>query len=188
MKLTRHPVMDNRHSNSSKWFLDEVLPHESDLRGWLCSRFSSVRDVDDIIQDAYSRMLKAHESGPIVNPRAFLFVTARNLSLNRIRHYRYEEQPGAKAVDPLSVVDEAVSPSECAANSEEVRILIQAIQTLPKRCRQVLTLRKIYGYSQAEVARKLGVSVHTVESQASIGLRKCMRYFQNLGYQTRKRK
>ncbi len=178
--------MDNRNLQQSQWFLEEVVPHEPDLRAWLCARFSSVNDIDDVVQEAYSRMLKAYASGPIVNPRAFLFVTARNISLNRIRHYRYEQQPGSKAIDPLSVIDDAVIPSETAAKSEEVQLLIQAIQSLPKRCRQILTLRKIYGYSQIEVARKLGISVHTVEAQGSIGLRKCMQHFQRLGYTTKR--
>ena len=178
--------MEPQNRQQSQWFLDEVVPHEADLRSWLYARFSAVNDVDDVIQESYSRLLKAYASGPIVNPRAFLFVTARNISLNRIRHYRYEQQPGTKSIDPLSVIDEAVIPSETAAKSEEVQLLIQAIQSLPKRCRQILTLRKIYGYSQIEVARKLGISVHTVEAQGSIGLRKCMQYFQRLGYTTKR--
>lgn len=180
--------MENLRIEQSQWFIDEVLPHESDLRAWLHSRFSSINDVDDVVQEAYSRILKAYSSGPIVNLRAFLFVTARNISLNRIRHYRYEQQPGAKIIDPLSVVDEAVTPSETAAKSEEIQLLILAIQSLPKRCRQIMTLRKIYGYSQIEVAKKLGISVHTVEAQGSIGLRKCIRYFQRLGYTTKRKR
>jgi DNA-directed RNA polymerase specialized sigma24 family protein len=48
-----------------------------------------------------------------------------------------------------------------------------------------MTLRKIYGLSQKEVAKKLGISVHTVEAQGSIGLRKCIDYFRQQGYLTR---
>ena len=177
--------MGNSDTEREQWFVDEVLPHEQGLRSWLKSRFPSVKDVDDLVQEAFSRLVKAHSSGPIVNPRAFLFVVGRNLALNQLRHLRYERPEGAEEVDPMSIIDEVNSPPESLALQEEFQQLIQAIQSLPTRCRQVMTLRKIYGLSQKEVARRLGISVHTVEAQASIGLRKCIAYFRENGYLTR---
>lgn len=177
--------MKDQESEQARWFVDEVLPHEDDLRGWLGARFPSIQDVNDLVQEAFLRLLKAHDSGPVVNPRAYLFVVSRNLALNQLRHLKYERPQGARELDPLSIMDEVNSPPESAALKEEFQHLIQAIQSLPERCRQVMTLRKIYGLSQKEVAKKLGVSVHTVEAQGSIGLRKCIAYFRQHGYTTR---
>ncbi len=174
--------MPPQDSDQARWFVDEVLPHEKELRVWLRSRFPRAGDVDDLVQETFTRLLKAHDSGPIVNPRAFLFVTARNLALNQLRHLRYERPPGAEEVDPLSIVDDVNSPPESVAKEEELQQLIRAIQSLPNRCRQVMTLRKIYGLSQKEVAKRLNISVHTVEAQGSIGLRKCVEYFRHHGY------
>jgi RNA polymerase sigma-70 factor (ECF subfamily) len=180
--------MDNRKTEAAQWLVDEVLPHETDLRAWLHARFPSIRDVDDLVQDVIARLLKAKESGSIVNPRAYLFVVARNIALNQIRHLRYERPEGAKEVNPLSIIDEVNSPPEQTALNEELEHLIKAIQALPERCRQVMTLRKIYGLSQMEVAKKLGISVNTVEVQANIGLRKCIAYFRKNGYSPVRRK
>jgi RNA polymerase sigma-70 factor (ECF subfamily) len=174
--------MKDQDTDQARWFVDEVLPHEDDLRAWLKARFPVVRDVDDLVQEAFTRLLKAHDSGPVVNPRAYLFVISRNLALNQLRHLKYERPEGASEIDPLSIMDEVNSPPETAALKEEFQHLIQAIQSLPERCRQVMTLRKIYGLSQKEVAEKLGISVHTVEAQGSIGLRKCIAYFRQHGY------
>ena len=174
--------MERRDTEQARWFVDEVLPHEQDLRSWLAARFSAISDIDDLVQETFSRLLKSHESGPVVNPRAFIFVTARNLALNQLRHLRYVRPQGAEEIDPLSIVDEVSSPPEAIARQEALQNLIQAIQSLPKRCRQVVTLRKIYGLSQKEVAKRLGISVHTVEAQGSIGLRKCIEYFRRHGY------
>ena len=127
-------------------------------------------------------LLKAYGSGPIVNPRAYLFVVSRNLALNRLRHLKYEWPQGAREVDPLSILDEVNSPFEAMVLKEELQHLIHAFQSLPDRCRQVMTLRKIYGLSQEEVAEKLGISVRTVEAQGSIGLRKCIAYFRQHGH------
>jgi RNA polymerase sigma-70 factor (ECF subfamily) len=177
--------MENRESEQARWLVDEVIPHEADLRSWLSARFPSIRDVDDLVQEVYLRISRAKQSGPIVNPRAYLFVVAKNIALNQIRHLRYAFPAGAKEIDPLSIIDQVSSPPDQAALNEEIKHLIKAIQQLPRRCRQVMTLRKIYGLSQAEVAQKLGISVNTVEVQSSIGLRKCITYFRQFGYTTR---
>ena len=75
---------------SSRWFAEEVLPHEPKLRAWLRGRFPGVTDADDLVQEAYARLMQAYATGPIACPRAFLFVTARNLALNYLRHRRIE--------------------------------------------------------------------------------------------------
>ncbi len=174
--------MPPQDSEQARWFVDEVLPHEKELRSWLRARFPGAGDVDDLVQEAFARLLKAHDSGPVVNPRAYLFVITRNMALNQLRHMRYERPPDAEEVDPLSIVDDVNGPPESVAKEEELQQLIKAIQSLPNRCRQVMTLRKIYGLSQKEVADRLGISVHTVEAQGSIGLRKCIEYFRCHGY------
>lgn len=177
--------MNDQNFQRSQWFVDEVIPHGADLRGWLQARFPAVIDADDVVQEAFSRLFKVGASGPVANPRAFLFVVARNLALNHLRRLGHEHPEGAREVDPLSVVDEVNSPLETVTRQEDFQHLVDAIQSLPERCRQIITLRKIYGLSQKEVAERLGISVHTVEAQGTIGLRKCIDYFRRLGYTTR---
>ncbi len=174
--------MPPQDPEQSRWFIDEVLPHESQLRGWLRTRFPGVQDVDDIVQEAFTRLLRAHASGPVACARALLFVTARNLALNHLRHRRIERPEGAAEIDPHTLLDDRAGVPETVAQAEEFQILIQAIQSLPERCRQIITLRKIYGLSQKEVADRLGISEHTVEAQGGIGLRKCIEFFRRHGY------
>ncbi|MEN9637215.1 MAG: hypothetical protein RL077_5619, partial [Verrucomicrobiota bacterium] len=100
--------MSSQNSDSARWFAEEVLPHEAALRAWLRARFPVVTDADDLVQEAYARLMQAHATGPIACPRAFLFVTARNLALNHLRHQRIERPEGAAEIDALSVADERV--------------------------------------------------------------------------------
>lgn len=179
--------MPPQDPEQARWFVDEVLPHDAQLRAWIRARFPGVNDIDDLVQDAYTRLVRAHASGPIANAKAFLFVTVRNLALNRLRHQGYERPPGCTEIDPLSVLDETADTPEALARREEFQLLIQAIQSLPDRCRQVLTLRKIYGLSQKETAERLGISEHTVEAQGAIGLRKCIEFFRRHGHTRRVR-
>ncbi len=174
--------MESDRNTSDQWFVDEVLPYQQEIRRWLAVRFPVIRDVDDIIQETFSRAIKAHETGPIVNVRAFLYVTARNLALNIIRHYQYEQPPGEQELNEVSVVDEINSPLESLELGEELIQLKNAMASLPIRCQQIMTLRKIYGLSQKEIAHRLNIAVPTVKAQISIGMRKCMQYFREHGY------
>jgi len=169
-------------SHLSRWFSEEVLPHEAALRGWLRGRFPTLVDTDDLVQESYTRLLRARQTGSIACPRAFLFVTARNLALNQLRHLRYERTEGSTELDASGVLDDSAAIPEKVAHAEDLQLLIHAIQSLPERCRQVVTLRKIYGLSQKEVAAKLGISEHTVEAQGAIGLRKCIEFFRRHAY------
>jgi DNA-directed RNA polymerase specialized sigma24 family protein len=51
------------------------------------------------------------------------------------------------------------------AIARSLTLLTEAIQSLPARCRQIFTLRKVYGLSQAEIATRLGVSENTISAQ-----------------------
>ena len=153
-----------------------MQPHEPLLRAWLRSRFPSECDFDDIIQESYLRVLRANERGLLQSPKAFLFAIARNRALDLLRR-RKTAQPVPlvenEADDVLYDDDDVV---ETVARNQELEFLTQAIQSLPDRCRQVFTLRKVYGMSQAEIARKLGISEHTVSAQLTIGVHKCTEF------------
>jgi RNA polymerase sigma factor (sigma-70 family) len=165
----------------SRWFVDHVLPHEAGLRAWLQGRFGSQLEVDDLVQEAYERMLQAHDDGTVVAPKAFLYHTARNLALNQIRHRGYTHPVESENIDVSGALDAGAGVRESVSRAEDIQLLICAIQSLPSRCRQIFTLRKIYGLSQKEIASRLGISEHTVEVQGAIGIRKCSEYFQRHG-------
>ena len=101
-------------------------------------------DIDDVVQETYTRLLKARSTGPIACVRGFLFVTARNFALNHLRHQRLERPDSAAEIDTAALPDASQPMSEMLARDEELQVLMSAIQSLPDRCRQVVTLRKIY--------------------------------------------
>jgi RNA polymerase sigma-70 factor (ECF subfamily) len=170
------------HDELAHWFAAEVLPHEAALRTWLSGRFPFLRDIDDVIQECYARLCRARRTGSIACPRAFLFVTARNLALNHLRHQRCAQSETGADCHFGDMLDEGITVAESVAHAEDLQLLIAAIHSLPGRCRQVMTLRKIYGLSQKEVAAQLGLAVHTVEVQTGIGVRKCVEFFRRRGY------
>jgi hypothetical protein len=39
-------------ANQFRWFMEEVQPHDDQLKGYLHGAFPSVRDVDDVVQES----------------------------------------------------------------------------------------------------------------------------------------
>ena len=165
-------------SESGRWFAQHLQPHEPMLRAWLQSRFSTDVDLDDIVQEAYLRVLRARDAGPMQSPKAFLFATARNLVLDQVRRRQVVRFEPLAETDCSSVLDEGEGIPETIARNQELETLTEAIQSLPDRCRQIFTLRKVYGMAQPDIAKKLGVSAHTVSAQLTIGLHKCTEFMQ----------
>lgn len=153
-----------------------MQPHETALRNWLRARFPLITDRDDLIQESYLRVIRAQASGPIACAKAFLFATARNLAHNTLRRRRHDRPEGLVEFDPSSVLDSGPPAPELLARAEEIKLLEEAIQSLPPRCRQVFTLRRFYGLSQKEVASRLGITERTVEEQSAIAVRKCAEF------------
>jgi RNA polymerase sigma factor (sigma-70 family) len=166
--------------DESEWFASQIYSHEQLLRSWLLRSYPALGDVDDVIQESYLRVLAAGREQTIASPKAFLFATARNLALDHLRHQGVQRIDAIAEVDAVSVSDMQPSIPDSVALNQELDLLKQAIQSLPDRCRQIVTLRKIYGLSQKQIAAKLGISEHTVEAQGTIGLRKLVAYFQKV--------
>lgn len=175
------PVSHPDSTEISRWFAAEVLPHESALRAWLHSQFPGIRDADDLVQEAFARVLRAREQGEVRQPRALLFTAARHLAIDHLRRQKIVVFESLTETPAPAVYDEGRGVAETAAHHQELEILTLAIQSLPDRCRQVLTLRKIYGLSQKEIAAQLDISEHTVEVQVANGMRRCAEFLARHG-------
>lgn len=167
----------NEAPDQTRWFTAHLAPHEPMLRAWLAGRFPGLAELDDIIQEAYAQVLAARARGTeMQSPKAFLFATARNRAIDCVRLRSSHRTETMAENDALDVLDEADGIPEAVARNQELELLTQAIQSLPERCRQVLTLRRLYGLSQREVASRLGISENVVEHQVTIGVRKCTEF------------
>ena len=169
--------MDQPGKDTSAWFFTEVQPHRPALRAWLLARFPSLPDVDDIVQETCAHVLRAHETTAIRSTRALLFATARNLALDLVRRQRVARfEPLTDETDP-SVLNDDTDVVAFVSKQQELEILTQAIQSLPARCRQIMTLRTAYGFTPGQIAEKLGVSLSTVEKEMAKAIRACAAFF-----------
>lgn len=165
----------------ARWFAEEVQPHEIALRSYLRSTFPALPDIDDVVQDSYARLLRAHQSGRIQHAKAFLFTTARNAALDFFRRRQIVAIETVGDFSTLSVYDDAPDAAAIVNKQQELGLLAEAVRELPDRCRQVLTLRLLYGLAHKEIAAQLRISEHTVKAQLAKGMQRCAAYFEARG-------
>jgi RNA polymerase sigma-70 factor (ECF subfamily) len=168
-------------SEQSRWFTEEVQPHEPALRAYLRRRFPAATDVDDLVQESYLRMLRARTVIPIASAKAYLFTTARHLALALFRRPRIFAN--VRVTDPAAsrIIQEGADVIERVSTTQEITLLLEAIDALPRRCREIFILRKLHGLSQKEIAAKLGLSDQTVQVQVGRGAKKCAEFLRQHG-------
>lgn len=169
--------MNPEQADDSRWFVTEVQPHRPALRAWLLARFPSLPDVDDLVQECFSRVLRARSAGRVRSTRALLFATARNLALDTVRRQRVVRFEPITDETASSVLADDTDVIASVNQQQELEMLTQAIQSLPERARHVLTLRTAYGLTQKQIAAQLGVSESTVEKQMAQAIRQCAAFF-----------
>lgn len=168
-------------AEQTRWFIEEVQPHEPALRAYLRGCFPTLQDIDDLIQDAYTRLLRARDAGKVSHPKAYLFATARNAALDLFRRGKIVSIEGIAEIEQLSVLEDSRDAAETTSHDQEIQILHDAIRSLPPRCREILTLRKLRGQSHREIAAALGISEHTVNAQLAIGVLRCRKFLRARG-------
>jgi RNA polymerase sigma-70 factor (ECF subfamily) len=172
-------------SEESRWFTEEVQPHEPALRAYLRRRFPGATDVDELIQESYLRMLRARQTAPIASAKAYLFATARHLALALFRRPQIFSSVAVTDLPTSRIIQEGVDVIEQVSTTEEIALLLDAIDALPNRCREIFILRKLHGLSQKEIARKLGLSDQTVQVQIARGAKKCAHFLRRHGVTSR---
>ena len=119
-------------------------------------------DPEDVAHQAFQRVLERGDIGSILNLRAFVWRTARNLVLAakrstgvRIR-YDYEVE---QIYFPLKG-DES-TPESIIEAKEQLERVNDLLLRMPQKRRRALMLHRVDGLNIAEVGRRLGISRST---------------------------
>lgn len=150
-------------SERAAWLACNVLPHEALLR----ARLRGIRvfglDIEDVIQETYTRILSGPPLQSIKHPKQYAVQTARGIVIDHVRRSRVVSIAGTGRLEALSVPVPEANAEERLEFQEEVEAVVDVLASMPVRCRQTLIMRRVEGLSQKEVARRLNVSEKSVE-------------------------
>lgn len=152
--------------------------YRSELLRFLAARCGSREQAEDYIQDLWIKLGQI-PTGPVANPRAYLFRMANNLVLDAARAQKRAMQRDRAWLAEMHValavedrVDPADSPEAAVARQQEAEVLRRAIDALPEGARRALILYRFEGLGQTEIARVLGISRSGVEKHLALAMRR----------------
>lgn len=140
----------------------------------LVSRLVPPHDVEDIIQETYVRICRFQPATAVRNSEAYMVTVAGNLARDYVRRARVRAAVEVElaAEHPNAPLAEDFTGDRVDAERDLARFC-SSLRELPPQCRRAFVLRKVYGYSQAEIAREMGIAESTVEKHIAHGMRHC---------------
>ena len=153
------------------WFAQEVLPLEAALMQFLQHNWRNQSDIADLRQEVYVRVCEAAREARPDNTKAFVFRTARNILINRVRREHVVPIEAVADVDALNLAADEPSPDRTVIARDELRRLQSALDRLPERCREAVILGRIEGLSGREIAERMGITESTVSIHLANGVR-----------------
>jgi RNA polymerase sigma-70 factor (family 1) len=132
--------------------------------------------AEELTQDVFMRIwISRHTLTEVDNPGSYLFVTARNRSLDHLRNQKIEK--GMIQSLEKKMGDGTVNTTEeVILYNETNRILQEAVRLLPEQQRTVYRLARLEGLSREEIAERLGISPNTVKNHLSSAIKAVKAY------------
>ena len=150
------------------WLGRHVLPHEPALRAWLRRRNLGGLEIDDVVQETYTRLFQAESVAHIHEARTYAFQVAGSVVIDHLRRMKVVPLASVPGLEYLEVGSEEPSPERQVIDRDELTRLAGMIARLPGKVRDVFTLRRVYGLSHAR-GQPPGLAESTVEKHMAKG-------------------
>ncbi len=146
----------DRSKKKSEDFLSLFHKHKNLIFDFTLKILGDEHMASDVTQDVFLRLFKSMgKSRKIENAKGWLFITARNLCLNKIRD-------GRKEVSLHSIPEETLGYDN---NPDRNRIILaKSLLSLDTKYREALILKEYQGFSYKEIAEILQITVPAVRS------------------------
>ena len=145
--------------------LDFLTQSYGDLKRRLTRALGSDDLAGDALHDTWLHLRRMEGTKEeILNPRAFVLRMAVNTAITSLRSQN-RAVPRCEVEALLEVADPAPGPEQIIAARIELDTLMASVGIMPKRRQDILLLVRVQGMAQRDVAKRLGVSLSTVEQE-----------------------
>ncbi len=159
--------------NLSSPMSELVHDYYEELLSFLTIRLRSRDQATDVTQETFLRIASLASLRSLQNPRAFLYKTAINITIDLFRRQKKQTLRLVDLEEAQAFPSVHPDPERTLAGKEDIHRLSQAIADLPPKCRHVFLLHKVKGKSHREIAEGLGISRNMVEKHIMKGLAYC---------------
>jgi len=149
------------------------------LTGFLKRKFKmNDPDIEDIVQETFLRTHEAQLKENISYPKSFMYTAAKHLAINYLGRYEKKNTSFVGDMSELDVLSSDRTLEDDVEASQRFSIFCKAVSSLPVKCRKVFMLKKVYGFSHAEIAKQLNISEKTVERHIGKGMARCYEFIE----------
>jgi RNA polymerase sigma factor (sigma-70 family) len=147
--------------------------HQQELLRF-AGQYSNEDVAEDLVQEAYLRLIRQAQTETIENPRAYLYKVTRNLSADYLRQglVRSRHQDDSQ-IEIEQIPNEFPGVDTELEAVERLQRCLAALESLPVVVRHVFLLHCIDGMTYAEIGKALGIPARTVERYAAKALAHC---------------
>lgn len=157
-------------SGVNAWFVREVLPLEPLLMQYLRRQWPNPSEIEDLRQEVYVRVYEAAKKQLPQPVKPFVFRSAHNLLVDRIRREHVVPIEAVADFDELEIAIDAPLPDLSVIARDELRRLQAALDKLPPRAREAVVLGRIEGLTGREIAKRMGIGTATVSAHLANGI------------------
>lgn len=140
------------------------------LKRFFQRRILEHADVDDLVQEVFLRLTRRGTLSDLTNVEGYVFQTAANILRDRLRQRFSHQVKDHQPIGEDHVEDTAFSPERVLLGREAVARLTAAIQGLPPRTQATFILLRVEGLSRVDAARRLDVSLSTLDKDMAKAL------------------
>jgi len=154
-----------------------MLKYYNELTYYIQRMIGDKEKATDIIQETYTKAIEKSRQIDIKNERAFLYKVARNIAIDECRKSNRREIITYEEGD-YSIPKEE-QPDEITLENVKEEILIEALNSLPKRLKQVFVLHVFDGYSKKQIAKMLDIKENSAQKYVIHATEKLSEYIQS---------
>lgn len=139
----------------------------------------SEEEAENIVQDVFTELWENKKLLTYnINLVAFLFTSIKNRCIDYLRHKIVVREVISQMQEEYQVTLKAKLASlelfdQSLLSQQDIeKIISEAINSLPEKCREIFIRSKIEGKKQKEIAVEMNLSLKTVENQMNIAYRK----------------
>lgn len=166
--MTDNGPPPNERAPRAGWVADLFRSEHPRLSRMLGPRVRDSDAIADLLQDAFMRLSSAAGAQRPDRPAAYLQRIVRNLVVDRARRSRHER--AFVPLDECTLPPLAPDQEQAVAVDDLMRRYREALATLTPHTRRVFLMHRVDELTYREIARRLGISVATVEYHMSRAL------------------
>lgn len=176
-----HDAKNTLHGEDRNGFSNLYKQYYTPIFFFIEKIIGDATQAEDITADCFIKLWQQAQQREVHDVRGFLFIAARNSSLDHLKRDRIHHQK-EKEIYYLSKQESKTAFAAAEIKAEVLQSVYDEIEKLPAKAKEIFKLSFIEGLKNAEIAKMLDLSEQTIYNQKAIALKSLRTVFKDKGW------